>query len=131
MYGSEKDEIKDILRVREIDLLGMSEMRLRRLMDGEDLKDGYVLMYNGVEVVIRNQGVGIIWDQGAALFLQEVRVINEILIEIILKMKIKKCRIWTRRSEEESIHGETEGTDGERWKDGDAIADGRPQRHSG
>lgn len=57
-------------------MFGMSEIMMRKGLD-DDLADGYLLMYRGVEEDIIKHGVDIILGPRVAQFLHEMRGINE------------------------------------------------------
>ena len=59
-YNNKEDEISSMMKQRRLDLLGMAETRFRGKSSGRYLRDGYVLIYNGVEEGNRNHGVAII-----------------------------------------------------------------------
>ncbi|XP_068245464.1 uncharacterized protein [Palaemon carinicauda] len=60
MLRSMEDEILDMVKERNLDLLGVAETRHRDESTGQDLGDEYVLIYHGVDAGIRKHGVAMI-----------------------------------------------------------------------
>ena len=71
-YNNKEDEILDMMKERKLDVLGMAETRHRGESAGQDLGDGYVLIYRGVDAGIRKHGVAMIVGPRLAAYIQKV-----------------------------------------------------------
>ena len=86
-YNNKEDEILDMMKERKLDILGMAETRHRGKSVGQDLGDGYVLIYRGVDVGIRKHGVAMIVGPRLAPYIQKVQLVSEGLMTCIIRIK--------------------------------------------
>ncbi len=82
-------EIVLVMNDRRIDLLVMAERRQWGSDDRRDLGEGYTLMYKGFEVKGRRHIVAMIMGQKLTLYIQEVKLVKEILMSCRVKIKGK------------------------------------------
>ena len=92
-YNNKEDEILDMMKERKLDILGMAETRHGGKSVGQDLGDGYVLIYRGVDVGIRKHGVAMIVGPRLAPFIQKVQLVSERLMTCTIRIKNKNYNV--------------------------------------
>ena len=93
-YKDKEEEILEVMRERNVDIMGMAETRMGGRESGKDLGDGYVLMFSGEEGGGSRHGVAMIVGPRLSPYIPEVQLISERLMVCTLKLGGKKHRIF-------------------------------------
>ena len=93
-YNNKLDEIEDMMKERKLDVLGMAETKHRGESARQDLADGYILIYCGVDAGIRKHGVAMIVGSRLAPYIQKVQLVSESLMRYTIRVKNKNSNIY-------------------------------------
>ena len=89
-YTNKENEILDMMETRNIDILGLAETKHRGEEKGRELRQGYTLIYKGIQEGRRLHGVAMIIGPRLSPHIQQTSLINERLMKVTIKVKNKK-----------------------------------------
>ena len=92
-YRDKEEELLNLMKERNLDLLGLSETRLRNKENGLDLGDNYTLIYSECEQGTAKYGVAILAGPRLSRCVRVVKLINERIMRITLQLKRGRLHI--------------------------------------
>ena len=93
-YKDKEEELLNLMKERNLDILGLSETRLKNKESGLNLGDNYILTYSGVEQGTAKYGVGILIGPRLSKNIKVVKPINERIMRISLQLKRRRMHIF-------------------------------------
>ena len=82
------------MKERKLDILGLSETRLKNKENGLDLGDDYILTYSGVEHGMAKYGVAILVGPRLSKSIKMVKLVNERIMRLTLQLKRSRMHIF-------------------------------------
>ena len=92
-YKDKEEELLNLMKERNLDVLGLSETRLKNKESGRDLGDNYILAFSGVEQGIAKYGVAMLVGPRLSKRIKMVKLVNERIMRITLQFKRGKMHI--------------------------------------
>ena len=93
-YKDKEEELLNLMKERRLDILGMSETRLKNKESGLDLGDNYTLIYSGIEQGTAKYGVAILVGPRLSRSIKAVKLVNERIMKISLQLKRGRMHIF-------------------------------------
>ena len=92
-YRDKEEELLNLMKKRKLDILGLSETRLKNKENGLDLGDNYTLIYSGIEDGVGKYGVAIVVGPRLSKCVKVVRLLHERILRITLQLKRGRLHI--------------------------------------
>ena len=102
-YKDKEEELLNLMKERRLDILGMSETRLKNKESGLDLGDNYTLIYSGIEQGTTKYGVAILVGPRLSRSIKAVKLVNERIMKISLQLKRGRMHIFQVYAPEQGL----------------------------
>ena len=93
-YKDKEEELSKLVKARRLDILGISETRLKNKENGLNLGDNYTLIYSGIEHGASKYGVAILIGPKLSRSIKAVKLVNDRIMRILLQMNRGRMHIF-------------------------------------